>query len=102
MTWYGAGANDSYAVAVGDVNNDGFADIAYQTSGTRRGMATRESPCTSTMGNGTFHLGSRLATDGYGATFQSIAIDDVNGDSKGDLVVLNSGDFLGRDPIHPP
>jgi hypothetical protein len=92
VTWYGAGANNSYALAVDDLNDDGFADIVLSN---QRYQDPVDNHTAITIyindGNGTFHLGLRYPTDGFGATPQSVAIADVEGDGKPDLLVLNAG-----------
>src|SRR5262245_10382162 len=92
-TWYGAGANNTYSVAVGDLNNDGFPDLV--TSGQRVNDPTDVHTGVFVFinnHNGTFQTPPvPYATDGYAASpWESVAIADVDGDGKPDLVVLNS------------
>jgi Big-like domain-containing protein/VCBS repeat protein len=85
---YGSGGYDSASVAVADVNGDGKPDIVvtnycvgliycgYGTVGVLLGN-----------GDGTFQTAVLADLGGYGA--DSIAVADVNGDGKPDLVVGN-------------
>ncbi len=91
-TWYGAGANSTYSVAVGDLNGDGFPDLV--TSSQRLIQGTDHHTGVFVFinnGNGTFQSPAGYPTDGYAANpWESVAIADVDGDGKPDLVVLNS------------
>jgi hypothetical protein len=78
---YGAGADESYSVAVADVNDDGKPDLV---------LADFTSSSVSVLlgnGDGTFQTAVLYGSGGYGPT--SVAVADVNGDGKPDIVVTN-------------
>ena len=77
-----AGASGAVAIASGDFNGDGKADIAIANSGTNN-----VSPLLGN-GDGTFvQLGNIAA----GTNPSSLIIADFNGDGRGDVAVANSG-----------
>jgi len=87
---YSSGADDANSIAVADVNGDGkpdllvtnqCADLINCTSGTIAVLVGN--------GDGTFQPAVTYDSGGYFA--QSIAVADVNGDSKSDLLVANFG-----------
>lgn len=90
-TWYLSGANYTYSLAVGDVNNDGFADIVvtsqcYSSTDCHTGIGVFLND-----GHGGLQPGVRYETDGIsGNPWQSVAIAEMDGDGKPDLVVLNA------------
>jgi hypothetical protein len=79
------------AIAVGDFNGDGKADLAVGTDGTRPSTSSQVSIL---LGDGTggFEPGATLSAPG--GAVRSIAILDFNGDSKLDLATLNSSNTL--------
>ena len=86
---HGTGAIDSYAIAAADVNGDGKLDVVV----TNR---CADANCTSGSvtvflgnGDGTFKTPVNYNTGAPG-TF-SVALRDLNGDGKPDIVVTNSG-----------
>ena len=91
---YGAGANGTDALTVGDLNNDGFADIVVSNQrfndpvDTHTGVGVFLND-----GHGGFHLTSRYPTDGVAGAPQSVKIGDVDGDGKPDLAVLNGAEI---------
>lgn len=84
---YGSGGANAYAVAVADVNNDGKPDLLvsnrYQSS----------NPNNSSVGvllgngDGTFQAAQEYGSAGYIGLW--VAVADVNGDGKPDLLVAN-------------
>ena len=98
VSWYSTGGNYTFAVAVGDVNKDGFADIVVSNQcydGVCGGGpdADRRTAVQVLInkGDGTFQVASRKATDDFGGSYQSVAIADVDGDGKPDVIVENFG-----------
>ncbi len=75
------------AVAVGDLNGDGHADLAVATQG--NGPDEGGVSVLFNKGNGTFDIAAKYAT---GSGSGSVAIGDLNGDGKPDLAVANSYD----------
>jgi DNA-binding transcriptional MerR regulator len=78
---YTTGTNP-YSVAIGDINNDGYADLAVANSG-----STSVSVFINNK-NGTFAAKVDYTT---GSNPRSVAIGDVNNDGYMDLAVANSG-----------
>jgi len=88
---YGSGGYYASAVAVADVNGDGKLDLLVANW-----CATGDIGCKSTAGvvavllgngDGTFQTAVTYGSGGYTAT--SVAVADVNGDGKPDLIVAN-------------
>jgi FG-GAP-like repeat/Cep192 domain 4/FG-GAP repeat len=86
---YESGGYQPTSLAVGDVNGDGNLDLLVANS-----CETEITQCDIGVvgvllgnGDGTFQTAVGYGTSGYGAT--SIAVGDVNGDGKLDLVVAN-------------
>jgi hypothetical protein len=85
---YDSGGFNGYAVAVADVNGDGKPDLLAT-------IQCSSIPCSSDSrvgvllgnGNGTFQAAVTYDSGGYVA--ESIAVRDVNGDGKPDIVVAN-------------
>src|SRR5262245_5941831 len=91
-TWYGAGANNTYSVAVADLNNDGFPDLVSSAQRFMDGIDNHTGVFVFiNNGNGTFQSPVGYPTDGFaGSPWESVAIADVDSDGELDLVVLNS------------
>ncbi|MGD0179230.1 MAG: FG-GAP-like repeat-containing protein [Terriglobales bacterium] len=85
---YGSGAYYASSVAVGDVNGDGKPDIVVTNE-----LNSKYQGVVSVLlgnGDGTFQAAVPYYSGGYCA--DSVAIADVNGDGKPDLVVANSSE----------
>jgi len=87
---YDAGAYSTYSVAVADVNGDGKPDLLVVSS-----CASDPQQCANGLvevllgnGDGTFQPGTTYSTGTLGGT--SIAVVDLNGDGKPDLVVATT------------
>jgi hypothetical protein len=97
---YGSGGWAPRSIAVADVNGDGKPDLVVANCG-RIGISTCPSASVGNgvlgiflgNGDGTFQAVATYDSGGVGA--QSVAIADVNGDGKPDLLVAN-----GCDPQH--
>jgi hypothetical protein len=90
---YASGAFGSSSVAVGDVNHDGRPDllVANQCPGSNSNSTSCTNGTVSIFfgnGDGSFRLPFTYGSGGYAA--DSIAVADVNGDGKSDLLVVNS------------
>ena len=91
---YSSGADDANSIAVSDMNGDGNPDLLVTN------QCADLINCTSGAvgvllggGDGTFQPPATYGSGGYSA--QSIAVADVNGDGKSDLLVANfSIDFF--------
>jgi hypothetical protein len=92
---YGNGTtNPTYSAAVADVNGDGKPDIVAASSCTSNINCVSSVAVLLNNGDGTFKPAVNYPTNGQAA--HSLAIGDVNGDGKPDIVVANwcaSGDF---------
>jgi hypothetical protein len=90
---YGSGGYGPESVAVADVNGDGKPDIVVANScGSSTCPSSGSAPGTVGVllgnGNGTFQTAVTYSSGGYGPV--SVAVADVNGDGKPDIVVANS------------
>ena len=85
---YGSGGYEATSVAVGDVNGDGKLDLLVANS------CVSGSNCTTgtvgvLLGNGDGTFQAAVAYGSGGAYAASVALADVNGDGKPDLLVAN-------------
>src|SRR5437016_2737494 len=86
---YGSGGLDSYSVAVGDVNEDGKPDLLVANYYSADGNYYSNGTVGVLLGNGdgTFQAAVSYGSGGSGPV--SLAVGDVNGDGKPDVVVAN-------------
>jgi hypothetical protein len=84
---YGTGGYDARSVALRDVNGDGKLDLVVANTCIANGTCTGSVGVLLGNGDGTFQAAVPYASGGFYAT--SVAIADVNGDGKPDLLVTN-------------
>jgi len=103
---YASGGEVSVSVAIADVNGDGKPDVVVASFGSPTGPGGVVGALLG-KGDGTFKTVVRYGSGGLNAT--SVAVADVNGDSRPDLiatnffsddvgVLLNNGPFLDTTP----
>jgi hypothetical protein len=85
---YSSGGYSPGAIAVGDVNGDGKADLVVAHCGTVSGCGAGNVGVLLGNGNGTFAAG--VVYGSAGIYPDGVVIGDVNGDGKPDLIVANS------------
>ncbi len=89
---YPSGACDTRSVAVADVNGDGRMDVVVASSSDNSHCGEFEGPGTISVllgnGDGTLQPAVTYSSGGYMAW--SVAVEDLNGDGKPDLIVANS------------
>jgi uncharacterized membrane protein len=93
---YDSGGQSANSVALSDVNGDRKPDLLVSN------QCENPDNCTKGLlgvllgnGDGTFHPVATYDSGGYNST--SIAVDDLNGDGKPDLVAFNICNALGND-----
>jgi len=84
---YGSGGQNAESVAVVDVNGDGKPDLLVANQCSSGSCAGGAVSVLLGNGNGTFQAAISYDSGGYYAN--SVAVRDVNGDGKPDLLVLN-------------
>lgn len=87
---YDAGGGNAVSVAVADVNGDGIPDLVIANGCATDTCETYEGSVSILLGNGdgTFKTAVSYGSGGYGT--YSVAVADVNGDNKLDIVLTNS------------
>lgn len=101
---YSSGGIEATSVAVADVNGDGKPDVlvANVCAGSNCSMFGGDGAISVLLGNGdgTFQAAVTYSSGGGDAT--SVAVADVNGDGKLDLLVANSCDTSGNSCNNDP
>jgi len=102
---------DSTAVAIADLNGDGWPDLSVANSGTLAGVCPPDCNSANTGisvllqdGATAGHFGAAVDYPATGNDFVTgVAVADVNGDGRPDLIVLQAGGVFVRiqDPLNP-
>jgi hypothetical protein len=90
---YDTGGHDTNSVAVADVNGDGKPDLVCANDGAGGSVGVLLG-----KGDGTFRTAVTYNSDseqGVGSAAMSLAVADVNGDGKPDLLVAGLGETVG-------
>jgi hypothetical protein len=90
---YGSAGLYPDGVAIADVNGDGKADVVVANSSTSPSVNAGDLGVLLGKGDGTFQAAVAYPSGGYGAA--SVAVVDVNGDGKLDMVVANCSSISG-------
>src|SRR5208283_3302813 len=85
---YGSGGNGPWSVAVADVNGDGKPDLAVAND-----CGGCDGSVAVLLGNGDGTFRPAVLYDSGGDLTWGVAIADVNGDGKPDLIVLNTFNY---------
>jgi hypothetical protein len=105
VQYYGSGGYYAFSIAVGDVNSDGKLDLLVSNQcASLTGCSFDNEPGSVGVllgnGDGTFQAAQTYNSGGYYA--QSLAVADVNGDGKLDLVVANQCFTTEGCYVYPP
>jgi len=93
---YDSGGLGPISIAVSDVNGDGKMDLLVANCGCFDGLFPDTGSVSVLLGNGDGTFGTAVVYNSGGSAPWSVAISDLNGDHKPDLVVANSC-WCGRD-----
>ena len=86
---YNSGGEDAVSIALGDVNGDGKADVVVANNCAANTNCSNGSVSV-LLGNGDGTLQAAVSYNSGGQNAISIALGDVNGDGKSDVVVANN------------
>ena len=87
------GSDAPRSIAVGDVNEDGKLDLVVASSAACNNTITCIGPAVTILlgnGDGTFRTAQSYSSGGFLGSSEALAIADVNGDGKPDLIVANA------------
>jgi hypothetical protein len=93
---YDSGGLGPISIAISDVNGDGKMDLLVANCGCFDGLFPDTGSVSVLLGNGDGTFGAAVLYNSGGSAPWSVAVADVNGDHKPDLVVANSC-WCGRD-----
>ncbi|MCD6013653.1 MAG: type sorting protein, partial [Flavipsychrobacter sp.] len=77
-----------YSIAIGDVDGDGKPDMAVSDNSSDRIRVYRNISTSGTLTSGSFSTSVSFVT---GSTPRGVYLNDVNGDGKLDMIIVNSG-----------
>ena len=86
---YGSGGNQAYTVAVADVDGDGKPDLVVANTCVYECGSYKDGLVGVLLGNGDGTFQTAITYDSGGYVADSVAVADVNGDGKPDVVVAN-------------
>jgi len=96
---YDSGGVSANSVVLRDVNGDGKPDVLVSNQCAIPGGCSSKGLVGVLLGNGDGTFSPVVGYDAGGYTSTSIAVKDVNGDSKPDLVVFSTCDAIGNDCV---
>src|SRR6266436_7427380 len=94
---YDSGGQSANSVALRDVNGDSKPDVLVSNQCAIPGGCSSKGLVGVLLGNGDGTFSPVVAYDAGGYTSTSIAVEDVNGDSKPDVLVFSNCDAIGSD-----